>query len=1063
MTTVILTFLLLFFAYPMLLKRFFGLVVFMTLLAAGPGLACQDVPKDPYRLKYFGTKDGLSSRVAYNSIRDTTGMLWSGTTGGLCRINGNGITVFDDFAETFHGPMCRDENGWLYVRNWEYTDSVEVINPATLEVWGKRFNDRSQGVFGGAFQRNEHPFYFAQGSMIRAFVPGGEDRQVHLLGNEVQRGDQLIFVSDTKYILYRSRNRTVEAFDEGGSSISSLPTNLPPAHIYFDKKDCLWVSNEKGTFRRPPGGDFELFLSPLPDGEFINFFAEDERGNMFFGHLDPVLLRITYLEQIIDGVRSPAKWVSEIEDRILTISGEDFREDIRLNTHGGIYALDFSKPMESPFRRFLYQDILPGKFGDLMRGFAADNDGNVYTNKDSRVPYWFRVDSETNTIDTITMLRNDGSVVDHYGCGTNMLNHQGDIYGHSCDLDSIETFLGFVYRYRPADDSWKRWQLPEPSHVVRWVAKGRTEDELLLVTEEKKLHQDGLLYYFYPALDSFALVRTKGPAYGIKGYTKGATYDDQRNCWWIATDLALYRFNIRAEELHSYTITDGRPAFFSDVVVQENGRVVLGTIQNGLQEFNPDTGEFIKIGGTFPKGQEALRAEDFIKLPADDVATLDLAKDNQLLIATFDGLVLHGKEDGETTTFTTADGLNDNEFNTASTFYNPIDQRWYAGGINGFVSFSIGDLALKPSPYNPALVSYRLLDRNKEVESIFLLPSAPTEPVIIAPSVIYFAIEFTMPDYFPRGAQRYQTKLVGLDPGWSAPTTNTSVRYTSLEPGTYTFQVRAFDGEGRKGRVERTLKVIVLTPFYQQWWFILLVIGFALAIFYRMHQVRMARLRLKMEGERKVQSLELRSLRQQLNPHFISNAMNAIKEYIQHPGAEEPERYLTDFSQMMRSFLESSRSRFTSITDEVDMLKRYVNLEQLRFPGKFDVEFFIDSNLDPEMDEVPSLLLQPIIENAIDHGLRPLESGGHLRVSFDLDPKDDDIIICIVSDNGVGRKIAAEHPKSPGHISRATEILEERRALLASDDEIKLGVSVEDLYPELEHTGTVVTIRIEAS
>jgi LytS/YehU family sensor histidine kinase len=224
----------------------------------------------------------------------------------------------------------------------------------------------------------------------------------------------------------------------------------------------------------------------------------------------------------------------------------------------------------------------------------------------------------------------------------------------------------------------------------------------------------------------------------------------------------------------------------------------------------------------------------------------------------------------------------------------------------------------------------------------------------------------------------------------------------------------------------------------------------------------MTHLREKMERERKVLSLELRSLRQQLNPHFISNAMNAIKEYIQRPNTEDSARYLTDFSLMMRSFLESSRRRFTPIADEVDMMKRYVSLEQLRYPGKFDVVFTIDPDLDPAMDEVPSLLLQPIIENAIEHGLRPLNSGGYLRICFELDPDDDDVIICTVSDNGVGRKIAAMRSKSPGHISRATAILEERQALLASDDEIKLSVLVTDLYPEREHTGTVVTVRIEA-
>jgi streptogramin lyase len=990
-------------------------------------------------------------------------MVWSGTAGGLCRVNGGGVTVFDDFSQTFNGPMNRDGKGWLYVQKRDFPDSVEVINPATLKVFGARFNDRLRGVFGGMAQRMGKPLYFAQGSSIYAYLPGESPRQVHLLADEIRSGDRLVSATETGYLLYRQTDQTIEEQRNGQSTIFGLPTDLPPGHLHLDKRGVLWFSNSLGTFCKAPDGDFELFLPALTEGKIINFFAEDEQGNMFFGFLDDVLVRVTYLEQVIDGVRRSANWITDIDDRVISISGQDFSEGLRLNTYGGIYVLDCSPPPQRPFRRFLYREVKPGKFGDVMRGFAADDEGLVYANKDSKMPYWFRVDPKSNELDTLTMLKNDGEVVDQWGCGTNLLNYKGDIYGHSCDLDSTETYLGFVYRYRPADDSWKRWPLPEPSHVVRWVTNGRTEDELLLVTEEKKYHQDGHLYYFYPARDSFALIQTSGPETAIRGYTKDVALDEQQNALWIGTNQALYRFSFESEQLLSYVFPDGRPTIISDIFIRKSGLLALATVQNGLQEFDPETGTFVTIGGYLPEGHRAFDKEDFIKLPTDDVATLNLTEDHQLLITTFEGLVLYDKQTGRTTTFTTDEGLANDEFNTVSTFYNPAEGRWYAGGINGFVSFKTEDLQTAPSSYNPALVSYRILDGGNDYEETYPLPTAPLEAITLSPSIIYCAIDFTIPDYLPRGERRYQTKLVGLDPDWTAPTTSNSVRYTGLDPGTYTFQVRAYDGEGRKGATDRRLTIIVLKPFYLQWWFILLAICSTLAFLYGMHRLRMVRLRAKMEGERKVQSLELKSLRQQLNPHFISNAMNAIKEYIQRPEAEDPARYLMDFSLMMRRFLESSRHRFTSIADEVDMLKRYVSLEQLRFPGKFDVVFSIDPALDPEMDEVPSLLLQPIIENAIEHGLRPLDAGGHLRVDFALDHEDDDVIICKVSDNGVGRKIAALRSKSPGHVSRATAILEERQALLASDDEIKLGVAVQDLHPEREHTGTIVTVRIEAS
>ncbi|MEM9928632.1 MAG: histidine kinase, partial [Bacteroidota bacterium] len=326
---------------------------------------------------------------------------------------------------------------------------------------------------------------------------------------------------------------------------------------------------------------------------------------------------------------------------------------------------------------------------------------------------------------------------------------------------------------------------------------------------------------------------------------------------------------------------------------------------------------------------------------------------------------------------------------------------------------------------------------------------------------LFRSVDFTVPDFSYEGERRYQTKLVGFDPDWNTPTITNSVRYTKLNPGSYAFQLRAFDAQGRSTAAIKSVKIEVQKPWYNTYFFYFCCVGALLLFLNSLHQSRMARLAKDLEAERRVQSLELRSLRQQLNPHFISNAMNAIREYIQRSDPKDAAKYLTDFSLMMRLFLESSRRRQTTIADETNMLSRYINLEQLRFPGKFTTEIRIDPEIDPDMDEVPSLLLQPVVENAINHGLRPLESGGELRIDIYLDPEDEDVLICKVSDNGIGRKEAAKRPKTTEHVSRATQILADRTNLLEEDAKIRLTFTTEDLYPEKKHTGTVVTMKIE--
>jgi LytS/YehU family sensor histidine kinase len=327
--------------------------------------------------------------------------------------------------------------------------------------------------------------------------------------------------------------------------------------------------------------------------------------------------------------------------------------------------------------------------------------------------------------------------------------------------------------------------------------------------------------------------------------------------------------------------------------------------------------------------------------------------------------------------------------------------------------------------------------------------------------VSYFAFDFTLPDYQNPEARKYQTRLVGFDRDWRLATVTNSIRYTRLPAGSYTFQLRAIDGTGRQTEIIRAIPITVLTPWYQKRWVhFLLVLGLAI-ILLTWHENRVARLEKEHQAERRVQSLELRALRQQLNPHFISNAMNAIREYIYSQEAQHDKKagdYLTDFSQLMRLFLEASRKRFTSVADEVDMLERYLSLEQLRFPDKFDYRIDVNDDIDPDMDEIPSLLLQPLVENAINHGLSPRSEKGFLHIHFELED-DGEAIKCTISDDGVGRKIAAATPRRRDHISRSTQILEDRRMLLSEYDDIELRITTRDQFPERKHTGTVVTVR----
>ena len=149
------------------------------------------------------------------------------------------------------------------------------------------------------------------------------------------------------------------------------------------------------------------------------------------------------------------------------------------------------------------------------------------------------------------------------------------------------------------------------------------------------------------------------------------------------------------------------------------------------------------------------------------------------------------------------------------------------------------------------------------------------------------------------------------------------------------------------------------------------------------------------------QLLALKSLRSQMNPHFIFNALNSVNHYISKQDERAANKYLSDFSKLMRSVLENSQEDFISLAEEIDILKLYLKLEHNRFSEKFDYEFTLDESLNKEQIQIPPMLVQPYVENAIWHGLRYREKKGFLSVKIN---KEQQQVFIEIEDNGIGRK-----------------------------------------------------------
>ena len=205
--------------------------------------------------------------------------------------------------------------------------------------------------------------------------------------------------------------------------------------------------------------------------------------------------------------------------------------------------------------------------------------------------------------------------------------------------------------------------------------------------------------------------------------------------------------------------------------------------------------------------------------------------------------------------------------------------------------------------------------------------------------------------------------------------------------------------------------------------------------------------------------LSLRSLRSEMNPHFIFNSLNSVNNFISRNDDRSANKYLSNFSRLMRLVMENSRHDFVPLSSEIQALELYLELEHLRFSDKFEYSFSIDPALDRDAFQIPPMLIQPYIENAIWHGLRYKETKGDLKVEFSgVGNK----LKVVIEDNGIGRKRSQElktnHQKA--HKSSGIKNIEERIAIFNSVYHTDMKVAIHDLAENGAASGTRVEIEI---
>lgn len=250
----------------------------------------------------------------------------------------------------------------------------------------------------------------------------------------------------------------------------------------------------------------------------------------------------------------------------------------------------------------------------------------------------------------------------------------------------------------------------------------------------------------------------------------------------------------------------------------------------------------------------------------------------------------------------------------------------------------------------------------------------------------------------------YRYKLTGLDNNWKVTTSNT-IQYDFLPPGKYSFFIESRINNGEWNAAKNSVSFVINPPFYDRWWFLLLVVLILYAIIYFAVRYRISQIttreKMKAEFENRLLVSELKTLRLQMNPHFIFNSLNSIQYFFSNNEPDIAVKYVSKFSKLIRMILENSRRETISLEEEITSLQLYLEIEEIRFDYNFCFEIICDQQLNTNSIEIIPMIIQPFVENAIIHGVRPKKKNGKITLSF-LQEGDD--LLVWVDDNGIGRE-----------------------------------------------------------
>lgn len=959
-----------------------------------------------YNFKSYSVENGLPYIQIFAMYQDSKGYLWSGGYGGLSQFNGK---VFHNYspknglANHYVNAIAEDRDGRIFVGT---INGLSVIEQKHIKNYSVANGLPSKNVTAIC---TDH-----EGNMWIGTTDG-----LCVFKNNALKRFAVLPLKNINCLYYHAKSGIWVGTNEGLYNINHHSISSYTSQKGLSDNVILSISQNPLTHKLFVGTKNGLSVMDIETKKVVRYHVSN-------GLIDESVLAITCTQSGIVWIGSKSGLISfngkefsyfsirpDNNSNHITSLLMDYEGNLWIGTHNGMFKYrdkgftTYGK-QEGLGEAFIYQIV-----GDLEKNIWITTESNgVYRYAQGFFKNYAEKDGLLSNCAQSALSMPDGSVWFGTSEGISKLKKNG--------IENIVYSDGFKMT-PPITNIYT-----DSKHNI-WVG-GKNG----LCCMKKTDHSYQTVYYTLPTT--------------IKNYDVWSIKEDDQGNIWAGTYLAgLYKLVGNTFQNQSGVLKQFIESAL-EIDADNTGHIYIATL-NGILVVNT-------------RNYSTKIISEKEGLISELVYTLKVSNNNKNLWAgTNQGIsridldkLNHNIIDIES--YNKTDGFEGVECNTHGIYEDSNSNLWF-GTVNGVIKYSPKEVIKNDNLSKTTITNIKLAYTDT------ILPNGAVLPYSFNNISFYFdGICLTNPDKV-----LYTYKLEGKDKDWSPYSEVNMAKYDNLPAGKYTFKVKSCNNEGIWNVEPTTFSFEIKQAFYKTWWFITGLISLIVTCIIIIFKVRLRQLnkkeKEKLEREVEVSKAELKALRAQMNPHFVFNSLNSIQHYILTRKSEEAVKYLNKFAKLIRTILNHSDKPTVTINQDIESLKLYLELEKMRFDDKFEYRFTIDPAINGDYDEIPPMLIQPYLENAILHGINPKAGKGHIEVTIKYTSP---FIKISVRDDGIGRFHAKAIQNSQAgtvHQSMGMRITEDRVRILNNMNKSNLSVNIIDLHdPEGEPAGTQVDVFI---